>query len=56
LADAQQNMAIHNNVANEKKIQTATTTYVYDGLEGILGEYLMGGTQQYASLESFSWS
>jgi hypothetical protein len=25
---------------------TATTTYVYDGLEGILGGYLVGGTQQ----------
>jgi hypothetical protein len=37
-----------------KEFETATTTYVYDGLEGILGGYL--GTQQYASPESFSWS
>jgi hypothetical protein len=29
-----------------KKFETATTTYVYDGLEGILGGYLVGGTQQ----------
>jgi hypothetical protein len=28
-----------------KKFETATTTYVYDGLEGILGGYLVGGTQ-----------
>jgi hypothetical protein len=29
-----------------KKFETATTTYVYDSLEGILGGYLVGGTQQ----------
>jgi hypothetical protein len=29
-----------------KEIETATTTYVYNGLEGILGGYLVGGTQQ----------
>jgi hypothetical protein len=36
-----------------KKFETATTTYVYDGLESILGGYLVGGTQQYASPELF---
>jgi hypothetical protein len=29
-----------------KEFESATTTYVYDGLEGILGGYLMGRTQQ----------
>jgi hypothetical protein len=29
-----------------KEFETATTPYVYDGLEGILGGYLVGGTQQ----------
>jgi hypothetical protein len=29
-----------------KEFETATTTYVYDSLEGILGGYLVGGTQQ----------
>jgi hypothetical protein len=48
-------MAIHNDVSRQK-FETATTTYVYDGLEGILGGYLVGGTQQYASPELFSWS
>jgi hypothetical protein len=29
-----------------KKFNNATASYVYDGLEGILGGYLVGGTQQ----------
>jgi hypothetical protein len=29
-----------------KKFETATTSCIYDGLEGIMGGYLVGGTQQ----------
>jgi hypothetical protein len=49
-------MAIHNDVADDEKFEAATTTYVYVDLEGILGGYLVGGTQQQASPESLSWS
>jgi hypothetical protein len=35
-------MAIHNDVADNERFESATTTYVYDGLEGILGGYLVG--------------
>jgi hypothetical protein len=39
-------MAIHNAVANDEKFETDTTTYIYDGIEGILDKYPVGGTQQ----------
>jgi hypothetical protein len=39
-----------------KNFETDTTTYLYDGLEGILDGYLVGGTQQQAFPESISWS
>jgi hypothetical protein len=34
------------------KFETDTTTYVYDGLEGILDGYLVEGTQQLKHLLS----
>jgi hypothetical protein len=29
-----------------KQFKTGTTTYIYDDLDGIVGGYLVGGTQQ----------
>jgi hypothetical protein len=39
-----------------KEFESITTTYIYDGLEGILDGNSVGGAQQQSFPESISWS
>jgi hypothetical protein len=48
-------MAMHNAVADDEKIRIYyQVTYIYNGPEGILDEYSVGGTQLQLATESIS--